>query len=52
MFRPEIAADDDLRDRIKDYAEAEGIRMPRAYAEILRRGLDHYEDTTENGAEA
>lgn len=39
MFRPEIAADDDLRDRIKDYAEAEGIRMPRAYSELLEKGL-------------
>lgn len=52
MFRPEIDCDDDLRDRVKEYAEAERIRMPRAYAEILRRGLDHYEDTKENEAEA
>lgn len=39
MLRPQIAADDDLRDRVNEYAEQEGIRMPRAYSELLEKGL-------------
>lgn len=32
-------SDEDM-DRAKTYAEANGLRMPRAYAELIRAGLD------------
>ncbi len=31
---------DDLHERVKDYARDNGIRHPRAYAELIENGLD------------
>lgn len=31
---------DENMDRAKAYAERNGLRMPRAYAELIRAGLD------------
>ncbi len=30
----------DLHERVKDYARDNGIRHPRAYAELIEKGLD------------
>ncbi|WP_267900544.1 hypothetical protein [Halocatena pleomorpha] len=30
----------DLHERVKDYARDNGIRHPRAYAELIEQGLD------------
>ena len=30
----------DLHERVKEYARENGIRHPRAYAELLEQGLD------------
>lgn len=32
-------SDEDM-DRAKAYAQRQGLRMPRAYAELIRAGLD------------
>ncbi len=37
-LRVHLSAED--MDREKTYAEANGLRMPRAYAELIRAGLD------------
>lgn len=41
-MRTEIAIDrgSDLHERVKDYARREGIRHPRAYAELIEQGLE------------
>lgn len=37
--RPRINLTDEEQKRVKAYAEAEGLRMPRAYADLIRAGL-------------
>ena len=32
--------DDDLHKRVKQYARENGIRHPRAYRELIEKGLD------------
>ncbi len=39
-MRIDADVDTDTRERVREYAEREGLRMPRAYAELIRRGLD------------
>lgn len=40
MPRPRIDIDEKTEKRVKDYAEREGLRKPRAFAELIERGLD------------
>lgn len=40
-MRLEVALTDDDRDRAKAYADEHGLRMPRAYADLIRAGLDN-----------
>lgn len=46
VVRPSI--DDDVidTDAVQEYAEANGLRMPRAYAELINLGLDAVEAET------
>lgn len=39
-MRLEVDLPDDVRERANEYAREEGIRMPRAYAELIEKGLD------------
>ena len=32
---------DEDKERAKEYAEAHGLRMPRAYGDLIRLGLDN-----------
>lgn len=32
--------DDVDRERVREYAAREGLRMPRAYAELIQKGLE------------
>lgn len=39
----------DLHERVKEYADLQGVRYSRAYAELIERGLDAAdEDEKEN----
>lgn len=40
MLRPQIDVDDETMERINEYAEENGLRKPRAYATLLKAGLD------------
>lgn len=48
-MRTKIALDSgsDVHQRAKQYAKEAGIRMPRAYAELVEKGLD-----TDSGGDA
>lgn len=41
-MQPEIAIDrgSDLHERVKEYARERGIRHPRAYRELIEKGLE------------
>jgi len=39
MARPEIQTGEDLRQRVEEYAHQNGLRMPRAYRELIESGL-------------
>lgn len=45
-MQPEIDIErgSDLHDRIKAYAKETGVRHPRAYRELIEKGLDDWED--------
>lgn len=34
----------ELHQRAKEYADANGLKQPRAYAELIEAGLDSWED--------
>jgi hypothetical protein len=38
--RIEADITDDLRESVRQYAEFHGVRMPRAYAELIKKGVD------------
>jgi len=40
-MRPRIDADQGLRALVEEYAERNGLRMPRAWAELVEFGLRH-----------
>lgn len=40
MPRPRIDIDDETHQRVEEYAHQKGLRMPRAYAELIVKGLD------------
>jgi hypothetical protein len=40
----DIERGDDLHERVKYYAREKGICHPRAYAELIKRGLDASDD--------
>lgn len=42
-MRPRIDIDDATLERVVDYASAEGVRMDRAYADLITHGLDAVE---------
>lgn len=37
-LRVDLSEED--RERVQEYAEAQGLRMPRAYGDLIRAGLD------------
>ncbi len=39
-----VALSDDDIQRAKEYADARGLRMPRAYADLIRAGLNAEDD--------
>jgi len=39
-MRPRVDIDSETRKRIKNYAQVHGVTTRRAYAELLRMGLD------------
>lgn len=41
--RPRIDLSDDDEERVEQYANRHGIRMRRAYAELIRKALDQEE---------
>lgn len=43
-MRLEVDLTEDDRKRVREYAQANGIRMPRAYAELIRDGLEANEE--------
>jgi len=43
-MRIEAELDGETRDKVKEYARANGLRLPRAYAELIRSGLEHDHD--------
>lgn len=40
MARPRIDIDPDTKEEVEQYAEDNGLRMPRAYAELIEEGLN------------
>lgn len=42
-MRVEIDMTKDLRDRVRDWANENGLQMKRAYAELIERGLEEEE---------
>ncbi len=42
--RPRIDLSDEEQQHVKEYAERHGLRMPRAYADLVRAGLDAEND--------
>lgn len=38
--RVEIDMPEDLRDRVRDWANKNGLQMKRAYAELIEKGLE------------
>jgi hypothetical protein len=52
MLRPRIDLDETTKDRVNRYAQAHGVRLPRAYAELIERGLDSEGFADESEAEA
>ncbi len=43
-MRIETDLDDETREKVKEYAKKEGLRLPRAYAELIESGLEHEHD--------
>jgi len=43
-MRIETDLDDETREKVKEYARNEGLRLPRAYAELIESGLGHEHD--------
>ena len=43
-MRIEVDIDTETRDRVREYADRNNVRLPRAYAELIEQGLDA--DTT------
>jgi len=43
-MRIEVKLDAETRDKVKEYAKANGLRLPRAYAELIQSGLEHDHD--------
>ena len=40
MPRPRIDLDDEDEERVEKYARKHGLRKPRAYGELIQKGLD------------
>ncbi|WP_227379445.1 hypothetical protein [Haladaptatus halobius] len=38
--RPRIDLSDEEQQRVREYADEHGLRMPRAYADLVRAGLE------------
>jgi len=43
-MRVEVELDEGTRDEVKEYAKENGLRLPRAYAELIQTGLEHDHD--------
>jgi hypothetical protein len=43
-MRIETDLDGETREKVKEYARNEGLRLPRAYAELIESGLEHEHD--------
>ena len=48
-MRVEVDIDAETRDRVREYADRNNVRLPRAYAELIEQGLDA--DTTESNTQ-
>jgi len=44
MLRPQIDLTTSERKRVEEYAEENGLRNPRAYADLIRKGLDQIKE--------
>ena len=47
--RLEVEMNDDLKQRISSYAKKKGLRLPFAYGDLLKIGLDTKLETEEKG---
>jgi len=45
-MRIDVNISEELRKRVAEYAQKKGIRIPRAYAELIEKGLEHGENTS------
>jgi len=39
-MRVNIDIDEDIREKVRNFAEENGLRMPKAYAELMEKGLE------------
>lgn len=44
MIRPRIDLDDTDHERVQEYADENGLRMSRAFADLIKEGLDSSTD--------
>ena len=45
-MRIEVSISKELRERVVEYARKKGIRITRAYAELIEKGLEQSENTS------
>jgi len=43
MIRPRVDIDETIHGQVEDYAAENGLRMSRAFAEIIAKGLEYEE---------